>query len=69
MLNKEICKRCINGREDVVCWDDYDEYNWNEKGFVACKPGFLLYSPDIHTIPSYCFKYMEQVILQNDDKH
>ncbi len=60
MLNKEICKRCINERHKVYKWNGTDEEKW-ERGIVICS----CVISDINIIPEDCIKYMEQVVLED----
>ena len=63
MLNKEICKKCINdygtGR-----FDKYDQKYWKE-GFVHCP---YLYTLNIENKPpEYCIYILEHLMKEEVD--
>ena len=70
MLNKEVCKKCINeyrfvwgstGDKEYYKWDKIDDACWKELGEVWCsKNGFVNY---VNNYPlEKCFYILEQVV-------
>lgn len=58
MLNKEICKKCIN---EWKGWNEHRELLWEEQKKIYCRINGWPYS--IEEIPNFCIKYIAHLIL------
>ena len=63
MLNKEICKKCINNKGRIYCWDSSDDAQW-DLGFIYCiNHGNYCVIDDPHKECKYALEHM--VMEQN----
>jgi len=59
MLDKEICKICIQKNRAYVRWSSDDENRWKQ-GFVWCRQGWGEIS--ILNLPNHCPYALEQIV-------
>lgn len=68
MLNRDICENCLIERYPEIMPSQSFYIDW-DRGFVYCGLKYIdIYVGKLHTdvnnvVPSHCLKYMEQVIL------
>ena len=74
MLNREVCKRCVNTISDTsvdthfAYWDNHDEENWAD-GEILC-PGSLIQYDDVgigdtsESPPRWCPHIFEHAVAE-----
>lgn len=67
MLNKEVCRKCIEFHSrNLYTWGYEDEYRW-ELGLIWCYVNTRIkYMSILELPPNNCYFYTEQLILGQD---
>jgi hypothetical protein len=61
MIDKEICKKCIEKEYPHSGWTEYDEKRW-KAGIISCSFDDLF---DIKKVPIDCRYKLEQLLKEN----
>ena len=76
MLNKEICKKCINNRSKSlpltsdrtfapVSWYDSDDQRWDNFQTIWCRFNYNTDEFPINVISKHCLYKLEHLVISN----